>query len=268
MSIWTSTPSILTFLVKSGLLTRSALATLRIIAWGGEVLPVKHLIALMDLYPRKTFINLYGVTETTVDNIVYTVDPQYVRSTMTIPIGQLCPSSEAKIINEDGQEVDVNTAGELYLSGECLTEGYLNGADIRSDGFYRTGDIVWKDENGIYHFAGRKDMQVQINGNRVELGEIEAAFYRLSYVDECCVFYEKNDDEAFFTAFVVSETEVKAQDLQKSLLSFLPRYMIPSEIVRLDRLPRLANGKIDRAQLKQNVKRDKADHAYNISVHS
>jgi D-alanine--poly(phosphoribitol) ligase subunit 1 len=116
---------------------------------------------------------------------------------------------------------------------------------------YRTGDLV-REVDGRLHFVGRKDNQIKHMGYRIELEEIEAAIHRLDYVVQAAVVYKRvRDTFGHIVAYVASEdASIKDARLRSDLKSLLPSYMVPNRFVLSRELPKNANGKVDRARLK------------------
>ncbi|CAF4176879.1 unnamed protein product [Rotaria sordida] len=110
--------------------------------------------------------------------------------------------------------------------------------------FYRTGDFVRMDSNGLLHYQGRKDHQVKLHGQRIELGEIEQCLLKTSI--SACVVIKWNDD--YLIAYVQS-SNIDEEQLRKHCQSHLPPYMIPSIFVILEKFPMNVNGKVDRKRL-------------------
>jgi len=109
---------------------------------------------------------------------------------------------------------------------------------------YKTGDIVYLNKQGEIIYVGRKDSQIKHNGYRIELGEIETAVLSSELVDNCCVIYDFNRKRIIL--FYQSKTELDMALFRKTLLTQIPKYMVPSEYYRVDSLMQNSNGKIDR----------------------
>jgi D-alanine--poly(phosphoribitol) ligase subunit 1 len=115
---------------------------------------------------------------------------------------------------------------------------------------YRTGDLVQRDENGCLHFKGRQDFQIKHMGYRIELEEIEAVLNTLPQVKECAVVYNRiSEGLGEIVAFAALDTAVPVVALSSQLAALLPAYMVPRKIHVMERLPKNANGKIDRVYL-------------------
>jgi hypothetical protein len=162
--------------------------------------------------------------------------------------------------------VPIGTPGELFIGGEGVARGYLGRPDLTAERFvpdelglsragrlYRTGDVVRYRSDGSLEFLGRVDHQVKVRGHRVELGEIEAALCHDERVQEAVVV---SGDHGRLVGFVVAVPAVSPDErasldieLRRRLAATLPDVMVPASVVLLDRLPRTANGKIDRKSL-------------------
>ncbi|WP_261806508.1 non-ribosomal peptide synthetase [Lapidilactobacillus luobeiensis] len=194
-------------------------------------------------------INLYGPTEATVYATAYELVKGNDYGT-NIPIGQPLAGCHYQIEHPNASGV-----GELVLSGQGIAHGYLNNQaenkkrfrDVAGVRSFRTGDLV-SQENSQIIFHGRNDQQVQINGIRVELGEIESRISEDQEITDAVVF----SDGATISAVVTAANQaLDVPALQKRLISRMPRYMIPSDIRVLAQLPLNASNKVDRKQLKQ-----------------
>ena len=130
-----------------------------------------------------------------------------------------------------------------YLGNYDLTAKAL--IEIDSQLFYRTGDLVTMDNNGLLHYQGRKDHQIKLHGQRIELGEIERCLLNITSISACVVM-KWNDD--YLVAYVQS-SHVTEEQLRQHCQSHLPPHMIPSIFIILDKLPLNPNGKIDRKLL-------------------
>jgi acyl-coenzyme A synthetase/AMP-(fatty) acid ligase len=148
-------------------------------------------------------------------------------------------------------------SGELLLSGPQLALGYVDNeektrssfVDIDDERWYRTGDLAYKDSNGVFHFLGRIDHQVKVLGYRIELGEE----FHLRDVSGCdsvaAVAWPQYGGSAsgivaFLGGFAGPTSHIKAAMQQR-----LPNYMVPSRFLVLPELPLNSNRKVDRKQL-------------------
>jgi amino acid adenylation domain-containing protein/non-ribosomal peptide synthase protein (TIGR01720 family) len=250
-------PSVLDALItaSAGVLPRHLSRILAI----GEALPVATAErALRSSAARLD--NLYGPTEAAVSvtaHRVSTVDGT------TVPIGGPEWNTRVYVLDSRLAPVPVGVAGELYLAGAQLADGYFARPDLSAERFvadpftpggrlYRTGDLVSWCADGELEYVGRTDFQVKIRGFRIELGDIDAALGSLDEIrDVAVIALADTGSGARLVAYLVPADGVTLdQDgIRRALAERLPSYMIPSAFVILDALPRNTNGKLDRQAL-------------------
>lgn len=256
-------PSVLINIANLKLLDKIDLDCLKKILFAGEVMPMKHLNYWRDNLPHAFFANLYGPTEITVDCTYYIVKKDF-HDDESLPIGIPCLNSDVLILNKEDKKAAVNEKGELCVRGSSLALGYWNNFSKTNEVFtqnplnenfpdkiYRTGDLVYRDNEGLIIYVGRKDSQIKHQGYRIELGEIENAVLSISEIDNACVIY--NNKEKQIVLFYEAKNEINPPDIRKKLVKYLPKHMIPTIFRKLVKLPKNPNGKIDRLVL-QNYK--------------
>ena len=265
-TIWFSVPSLLVFLITMKALKKEGFKKVRVITFGGEGFPKPKLKYLYDLYSERIrIVNVYGPTECTCICSAYDIIPEdFNDMTILAPLGHLAPNFDYLILNEQNE---VTKRGELLLGGPQVGLGYYNDPERTEKSFlqhpflrkerktyYKTGDIVRANENGIIHILGRSDNQVKHMGYRIELEEIEAGFNSLDYINEVGVVYEKFDDGlGQIKSYVTVKFDISVESIRNDIKKVLPAYMIPRIITILDSMPKNQNGKIDRIALK-NIK--------------
>jgi amino acid adenylation domain-containing protein len=207
--------------------------------------------------------NMYGPTETTVWSTCCRVGARQGRG---ISIGKPIANTTVWILDEHGQVCPVGTAGEIYIGGQGVTQGYLRRPeltearyfrDILSPGssdarLYRTGDRGRWCSDGMLEHLGRLDFQVKVRGYRIELGEIESNLAAHDRVARCVVTTREDEPgNVKIVAYAVyrGESPVDPQILRAHLGLALPEYMIPQHFVQIEEIPLLPNGKVDRARL-------------------
>jgi len=206
------------------------------------------------------FSNNYGPTEATV-----VATSGWVESEGEQPpsIGRPIGNTRVYVLDAQLQPVPVGIAGELYISGQGVSRGYLGRPELTAERFipdpfareagqrlYKTGDLVRYRVNGELEFVGRADHQVKIRGFRIELGEIEAVLQEQAGVREAVVTVQVGESgEQQLVAYVVTEGASGQAGLRDALRRKLPEYMVPGAYVFLERLPLTANGKVDRDAL-------------------
>lgn len=203
--------------------------------------------------------NCYGPTETTVNATYKIISNGEIKI-----IGKPIDNVQCYILNSALQEVSVESIGELYIGGIGVARGYLNRPeltekkflvnpfniekDAKNNKLYKTGDLVRKLKNGDLEYIGRSDFQVKIRGFRIELAEIENAInsYSLNNVQitQNVVIAKKH-----LIAYYVASSKLNDDDIYNYLCQKLPKFMIPSFFVHLEKMPMTINGKIDRNAL-------------------
>lgn len=257
LTVWYSTPTILSWLAQYGRMERHDYGALRCVLFAGEVFPVKHLRLVKDLLPGVPFFNLYGPTETNV--CTFHAIPSEIEADRTepYPIGRPCSHCRSRVVSADGSDVAGGTPGELLIAGPSVMSGYWNQAERTERAFvtdadgvrwYRTGDIVVEEEGGVYRFLGRRDRMVKRRGYRIELGEIEAGLYKHASVSEAAVVaLDGGDGDVRIRAYVSgSGTAVPSViEMKRHCATVLPPYMSPDDFRFVASLPRTSTDKVD-----------------------
>ncbi len=233
------------------------------VLFAGEVMPNKQLNYWRKYLPNALFANLYGPTEITVIATYYIVNREFADNE-PLPIGIQCANTHALILNDTNKECTEGERGELCIRGSGLALGYYNDRtktdsvfvqnplhDLYNDLIYRTGDLVYKNELGEIIFVGRKDSQIKHNGYRIELGEIENAAMMTELIQNACAMYDNINKRIIL--FYQSEVECKPVEMRKSLLNFIPKYMVPARFIQKEAFPLTSNGKINRLKLQEEI---------------
>ena len=262
ITVWYSTPSILSLLAQYGKLARHDYSALRFVFFAGEVFPVPQLRAIKASWPQPRYFNLYGPTETNVCTY-YEVPAQIpAERTEPFPIGKTCEHLECKVVDLDGSTVSAGDEGELVVKGPGVMVGYWNLAEQNAAAFlvdpdgtrwYKTGDLVVEDAKDGYIFHGRRDRMVKRRGYRVELGEIEAGLATHVQAKEVAVVALPDKDAGVkIKAFLSLKDGVKPSIIEMKAFSMekLPKYMVPDVFTFLEALPRTSTDKIDYQTLK------------------
>lgn len=204
------------------------------------------------------YSNDYGPTEATVCATYWKhKSGDYVPK--RIPIGKPIPNSRVYIMDHLNL-CGIGVPGEICIGGIGVARGYLNREELTAQKFikdpcgegmlYRTGDIGRWLEDGNIEFFGRQDEQVKIRGFRIELSEIEQEIRaNASLTDIVVTTKENKDGNQFIVAYYTADEEIKLETLRKKLENYLPDYMIPLRMMRLEAIPLTDNGKIDKKAL-------------------
>ncbi len=263
-TVWFSVPSLLMFLQVMRVATRENLGHLRKIIFGGEGFPKAKLKQLFDeLGPQTELHNVYGPTECTCICSSYRLSAQDLQDLEGLPpLGALAEHFSQHVLDGD-LAVPPGDAGELCLGGCCVGLGYFNQPDLTAAAFvqnpmnhdyreiiYRTGDLVRVNpQDGKLYFIGRRDFQVKHMGYRIELEEIQHALTGIEGIDEAAVLHRRMGDVSELLAVIATKQTLNVADIRRELSHRIPKYMIPSKFHLVERMPKNANGKTDRATL-------------------
>jgi amino acid adenylation domain-containing protein len=257
ITVWYSTPSILSLLSHRGHLDRFDFSALRLVLFAGEVFPVGALRHLVEQWSTPRYFNLYGPTETNVCTWFEVPCPIDEARVEPFPIGRMCRPLLGRVVDADGADVRPGEQGELLVAGPGVMSGYWNLPDLNADAFlidsegvrwYRTGDLVVEGDDGEYIFHGRRDRMVKRRGYRVELGEIEAGLARHAGVREVAVIAHTDGEAGVRIKAYIGVPDgvpLSVIALKQFCAASLPRYMVPDTFVFLDKLPRTSTDKID-----------------------
>ena len=249
--------------VLLGAIPYNPLPDLKTLIVGGEVTPLET----MNKWSRgRRFINAYGPTECTV---IATMN-NYMQGDKNTNIGKPLPNVTTYVLDSNGAPVAVGVAGELFIGGAGLAKRYFNrpeqttqrfiinpfmesGTAIEDNRLYKTGDVVRWLKDGSLEFMGRNDDQVKIRGFRIEVGEIENALSKVEGIKQCCVVAKEKMTGSgcmkYLIGYYVSEKNITPDAVIEELSGFLPEYMRPGIMVKLDIFPLTINGKLDKHAL-------------------
>ncbi|MFJ1598542.1 non-ribosomal peptide synthetase [Streptomyces sp. NPDC088261] len=239
------------------------LCSLRTVIVAGEPLPAelvtRHFASHGD---PVSLVNEYGPTEATVWASYHRFD-----SAGPVSVGRPVPGARLYVLDELMRPVPRGAEGELYVGGAGVARGYFGRPDATARAFvgdpfagapdarmYRTGDFVRWNDTGTLDFVGRRDHQVKIRGQRVELGFVEAQLCALPGVREAVVVPVGGDTA--LAAFVLAPSGPDGAALREELALRLPAVMVPARVTVLDDLPRTVNGKADRTALAARAAED------------
>jgi amino acid adenylation domain-containing protein len=269
---WFSVPSVLNFMAKADVVKFDDFPLLERLLWCGEVFPTPPLIYWMKRLPAVKFTNLYGPTEATIASSYYTVPACPDDERAQIPIGLPCDGEGLHVLDEELKPLPAGEIGDLYLSGVGLSPGYWRdqektdsvflqrpGGSEATDRIYKTGDLAKLGDDGLVYYLGRADSQIKSRGYRIELGEIETALNALNLTEECAIVAintEGFEGVAICCAFVPFQSaDTSPARLRTELSKVLPSYMLPARWLQFERLPKNANGKIDRKALREEFQK-------------
>lgn len=261
ITFWDSAPAALQLLLPYLKRHEARQAPLRLVFSSGDWIPLSLPTEIALYFPHARFISLGGATEATVWSNWYEVqegDPKW----KSIPYGKPIQNARYYVLNSALEPRPIGVAGDLYIGGDCLAEGYTDddltreqfiaSPFVAGDRLFRTGDLARYGPDGNIEFLGRNDFQIKIRGFRVEPGEIEATLLMYSGIREAVVVAREDspDDKRLVAYYTTTDdTSIYVDALREQLARRLPSYMVPAAYVQLASLPLNANGKLDRKSL-------------------
>ena len=260
LTVWFSVPSVVAFMRDMKMLTPGAFPSLRYSAFCGEPLPATSVKAWHEACTNSMIDNIYGPTEATVACLSQRCSEPFVVTPErgTIAIGKPFAGMDAAIVDASLNFLPSGEKGELALSGKQVAKGYFKDPQktaarfpsIDGKAWYLTGDFAYQDSDGRFHHLGRTDNQVKVLGHRIELEDIEAHLREVCAVDSVAAvaWPITNALAEGIVAFVAGST-LPAAEIRDQMQRRVPKYMVPTEVRFLQRLPVSASGKTDRKSL-------------------
>jgi len=251
-----------------------SLPSVRCCIFAGDALPLVLIEKWMRCIPNALIQNAYGPTEVTINALMYNFnegDFQGKSKDGIISLGKSFGDFEYAIVNKAGSLAKENDMGELCLHSKQITIGYWDDVKKTESAFlnleisggirkyYKTGDIVSKDKDGYFFFHNRTDNQVQIQGFRVELEEIEKCTREFVKSKSIAAIVVHSENENSKIILFVGGVKMDPEPIMSLLSNRLPAYMMPSKIIFLKELPMSSNGKPDREKLSEIVVRHESN---------
>lgn len=258
ISIWQSVPSVIELMMRASQVTTSYLSSLRIMSFCGEPLLPAYLDALFAARPDLQVFNTYGATETVGFNTINRLSLKNYRQSCesrTVSLGEEVPGWGLSLKGGDSDD-----EGEIVVSSDFLSLGYFDDEDRTRKAFrqmrtadgeerrtYFTGDWGIRKNSRLY-FSCRRDRQVKIRGERIELGEVDYILREAGFRSAHTI-YLKNE----LYSFVESNDQIDEDLVRNYLVKRLPFHSVPKSIRAIPTLPKNSNGKVDRAALEELV---------------
>ena len=257
ISVLPTNPSTVLLLLRSGLLQRISLPTLRLVTSTGEVFPEPQIQRLQDLFPQARITPMYGLTECKRVSICPPDVPARPPGTVGVPL----PGTAVRVVDQEGRSMPPGEVGELLVRGPHVMAGYWNAPEETADRFRHgvdgerelwTHDQFRQDENGFLYFVGRSRSVIKSLGHRVGPSEVENVINAVPWVVESAVVGVPDPlrGEAVI-AFVVADSAAPIADLQSHCRAHLLSMACPVQFLLQDSpLPRTRNGKVDHESLR------------------
>ena len=250
---WVSTPSFISKYLLSSEFTSNDIKSLHTFLFCGEVLPAMTAKRILNSFPNSKVLNTYGPTEATVAITLIDITPAVIEKySKSLPVGYVKENTVINLLDKDSENV-----GEIEIVGDNVSIGYFKNEELNAQKFqakyekrsFRTGDFGYIEENMLF-FANRKDELIKLHGFRIELGEIDKEFTNNKNINESITIPLKRGTEVVkLITFIITNTQIDIEELKKEISQILPYYMIPSDIIVLDKFPYNTNHKIDKNQL-------------------
>lgn len=230
---------------------------IKVLIVGGEALKTSDAKKITNNSNGICIYNEYGPTEATVGCMIYKYNIKDKSS--TVSIGKPAANTQIYILNSKGKVCPLGTVGELCISGEGLSQGYNNIKDKTEKVFvmnkelnkkmYKTGDVAKLNFDLTCQYFGRNDNQIKINGNRIELEEIEHIVKDNVDVKNAVVDVKVIANTPNICLYYIADKEYEYSYINNVLKNILPQYMIPSKIMKIKKIPLNNNGKVNRKEL-------------------
>lgn len=247
------TPTFYSTLANYGKLNKYDYSSLKNVLFAGEVFHTENFYFLLKHWPDKNYANLYGPTETNVCTF-YKLDTKN-KEYAVFPIGKNCEFAQLLIVDENDNVITESLKkGELLVAGQSLFNEYWNDRvktqstiffDKNGTRYYRTGDIVYKDNSENLVYVNRKDRMIKKNGFRIEPGEIERVMLSFPNVSNAAVIFSANKNQLICFLESPHKTEEIFLKLKQFCQNHLPVFMIPDKFITLDAMPKTSSGKVD-----------------------
>ncbi len=228
---------------------------LRIACCGGERLEP----GLAKQFLQKTnadLYNVYGPTEATIIASAWKCSRHF--SGKNLPIGKPADNTRIYITDKYLNILPVNVVGEIAITGDTLSKGYINQSGLTEKAFpiesinhtvfYKTGDCGYIGHDGLLYFSGRLDRQVKINGYRIELGELESVLQQHADVNLAAAIVYPNKEQKSIIAYIETTTkqaDALIKELSLLLRQQLPSYMQAQKIIPLAHIQTNQTGKVN-----------------------
>lgn len=260
---------------ESGTDVTLALAGVNYILLAGEALYYSDVASWRKSVSSHTnLVNIYGPSETSLAKLFFRINENTGKDREIVPIGY--PIAGAKAVTmKNGLPCRTGEIGELYIKTLFRSRGYFGDQLLTNEKFiaaeesdeygdisYKTGDFAKINEAGVVQFIGRQDNLVKINGNRVELQEVEGALNAYPLIGQTVVVPTFNaQQEPELVCYYLADKDADLLKLKDYLSDLLPAYMFPSYFIRMEQFPLNFNGKVDRKALPPPPKRgNEADY--------
>lgn len=265
ITVWQSAPTIWVMWLNT--IKKDPVPNLPDLRWiivGGEKVLAEQARKSLSFFPNARIVEMYGATEASIWTTYRMISDVSQCMVEQLDVGVPMKNTSIVIMDEEMKECSVGEIGEICIGGVGVTHGYINDPEKSSQAFidimnggrteriYRTGDLGKLTSDGRLYFVGRRDLQVKINGNRIELEEIENVAIQIAGVKEAAVVVVEKQGKKELVCYLTKDTDnLSENDIREHFREKLVTYMIPHHICILEQMPVNVNGKIDRKFLSE-----------------
>ena len=262
-------PTMLKWVIEDPDFHKYDLSSLGVITYGAAPMPLNVIQNAIEAMPGVRFINAFGQTETAStittlgpeDHIIEGTDADKEKKLkrLAASIGRPLPDVEVKIVDEKGTALPAGEVGEIYAQGPRIMKGYWGDADksaqvITTDGWLRTGDKGWMDEDGYIYLAGRGDDMIIRGGENISPEEVEDVLHSHPKIDEAAVIGIPHPDwgqEPCAIVVLKKGEDAGGDEVMAYCRSRLAGFKRPGSVVFIDSLPRNPMGKVLKKRLRE-----------------
>ena len=262
-------PTMLKWVIEDPDFADYDLSSLGVITYGAAPMPLNVIRKAIEQMPGVRFINAFGQTETA--STITTLGPEdhLIEGTaadkekklkrLAASIGKPLPDVEVKIVGENGTALQAEQVGEIYARGPRIMTGYWGDEDksarvITGDGWLRTGDKGWMDEDGYIYLAGRGDDMIIRGGENISPEEVEDVLHAHPQIDEAAVIGVPHPDwgqEACAIVVLKKGADADADGIMAHCKTRLAGFKRPTSVIFTDSLPRNPMGKVLKKKLRE-----------------
>ena len=262
-------PTMLKWIIDHPDFRKYDLSSLKVITYGAAPMPFEVIKKAIGEMPWVRFINAFGQTETAStitalgpeDHVLEGTEEEIEKKfkRLTSSVGRPLPDVELKIVNEQGEALPAREVGEILAKGPRVMKGYWEDADkttkvMTEDGWLRTGDMGWMDEEGYLYLAGRSDDMIIRGGENISPEEIEDVLRSYSKIEEAAVIGVPDPEwgqEPRAIVVLKKDESATAEEIMQYCRDRLAGFKRPRSVVFVDRLPRNQMGKVLKKELKR-----------------
>ena len=251
-----TTPSKMNLLLLNDT-TRACLKNLKAFLLGGEIFP-KSLYNDLVKYTDAKMFNGYGPTEVSACCSIKEIKDE------NINIGKPMFNTNILVLDKDMNLCPINVPGEIYVSGNGVSYGYINNPSATQKAFktinntvlYKTGDLGYFTKSGELEYIGRNDFQIKLHGLRIELSEIDNVIMSINEISKSVTIC---DNQKLISFFISNTHNLDINFIKETISKKLPTYMVPVKFIRVNEFPMSANGKVDLKALTKMVSFDEEE---------